>query len=216
MDGSYILRIRSEFKWEYAYGNIHSLHIFSYCRARSALLGGEFGSELPGLSDSIRDFPQGKIGVYTRFFEFVNLSLSTFFLHVLTHFGMYISQLIVLGASRISHFEISCRGHGGVPTIYPFRRFYLATSLPTGWITIEQRHKRKNTTVPTCHTEHFDSLKGWRDIFFWVNASVAPIAMRWFDGGEFSQDSPVDRFDGDMTLETLFNDNPTRVRRYPE
>nr|GEV14659.1 transposase (putative), gypsy type [Tanacetum cinerariifolium] len=107
--------------------------------------------------------------------------------------GNIMHVLTVLGASGISHFEISCWAHGGVPTIYLFRRFYLAISLPTGWIIIEKRHKRKNTIVPACHTEPFDSLKGRRDLFFWVNASVASIAMRWFDRGEFSQDSPVDR-----------------------
>ncbi|GJY61856.1 hypothetical protein Tco_0462513, partial [Tanacetum coccineum] len=95
---------------------------------------------------------------------------------------IHISQLTVLEASEISHFEISCRTHGGVPTLYLFCRFYLATALPTRWITIEKRRKRKNTSVPTCHTEPFDSLKGWRDKFSRVNSSVAPIAMWWFDG----------------------------------
>ncbi|GKD06611.1 hypothetical protein Tco_1181585 [Tanacetum coccineum] len=40
--------------------------------------------------------------------------------------------------------------------------------------------------------------------------------MRWFSGKEFPRDSPVDAIDGDMFLETLLNDNPTRIRRYPE
>ncbi|GJU84831.1 hypothetical protein Tco_1292377 [Tanacetum coccineum] len=122
--------------------------------------GDEFGPELPGPNYSIRDLPNGKICVYAR---------------------IHISQLIVLGASQISHFEISCRTHGGVPTLYLFCRFYLAIALPTR-----------------------------------VNSSVAPIAMCWFDGKDFSRDSFVDGFDDDMTLETLLNDNPTRIRRYLE
>ncbi|GKA43369.1 hypothetical protein Tco_0736093 [Tanacetum coccineum] len=137
-------------------------------------IGSEFGPELPGPNDTIRDFPQGKIG----------------------------------------HFEISCRARGRVLTVHFFRRFYLAGNLPTWWITIEKRRKKKNTIVPTCHTEPFDSLKGWRDKFFSVNASVAPIAMQWFTGKDFPQDSAVDGIDGDMVLETLLNDNPTRIRRY--
>ncbi|GKA29390.1 hypothetical protein Tco_0715635 [Tanacetum coccineum] len=32
----------------------------------------EFGPELTGLNDTICDFPEGKIGVYTWFFEFAN------------------------------------------------------------------------------------------------------------------------------------------------
>ncbi|GKC85970.1 hypothetical protein Tco_1141687, partial [Tanacetum coccineum] len=38
----------------------------------------------------------------------------------------------------------------------------------------------------------------------------------WFFGKDFPQDSVVDGIDGDVVLETLLNDNPTRIRRYPE
>ncbi|GJZ73449.1 hypothetical protein Tco_0637595 [Tanacetum coccineum] len=38
--------------------------------------------------------------------------------------------------------------------------------------------------------------------------------MRWFDGGEFSRDSLINGFDGDITLENLLNDNLTRIRKY--
>ncbi|GKC42881.1 hypothetical protein Tco_1060603 [Tanacetum coccineum] len=124
--------------------------------------------------------------------------------------------MTVLGASRLCHFEISCRAHGGFLTVHLFLRFYLAVALPTGWITIEKRRKKRDTTVPVCHTEPFDSLKGWKDKFFWVNSSVAPSVMRWFDEKDFPRDSPVDRFDGDMTLETFLNDTSIRIRRYLE
>ncbi|GKB85137.1 hypothetical protein Tco_0957409 [Tanacetum coccineum] len=122
----------------------------------------------------------------------------------------------VLGASRISHFEISCRAHGGVLIIHIFRRFNLATALPTSWITIAKRHKKKDTIVLVCYTEPFDSLKGWRDKFFKVYSYVAPIFMRWFDGKDFPWDSLVDGFDGDLNLESILNDNLTRMRMYPE
>nr|GEU59486.1 hypothetical protein [Tanacetum cinerariifolium] len=47
-------------------------------------IGSDFGPKLPGSNDTIRDFPEGKIDVYTRFFEFANfrLPLSMFFLRV--------------------------------------------------------------------------------------------------------------------------------------
>ncbi|GJS70386.1 hypothetical protein Tco_0703227 [Tanacetum coccineum] len=76
--------------------------------------------------------------------------------------------------------------------------------------------EEKNIVVPTCYTNLFDSLKGWREKFFWVNASVDPIAMHWFSSKEFPQDSVVDGVDGDMVLETLLNDNSTQIMRYPE
>ncbi|GKE93100.1 hypothetical protein Tco_1574195, partial [Tanacetum coccineum] len=40
--------------------------------------------------------------------------------------------------------------------------------------------------------------------------------MHWFSSKEFPQDYVVDVIDEDMVLETLLNDNPTRIRRYPE
>ncbi|GKD06610.1 hypothetical protein Tco_1181584 [Tanacetum coccineum] len=148
------------------HSNITALEFDTFCNDYG--IGEEFGPELPGPNDTIRNFLQGKIGVYTRFFEFANfrLPLSTFFLRVLSHFGIHISQLSVLGAAHVSHFEISCQAHGGTPTVRLFRRFYLAIRLPTGWITFEKRRKRKNTTVPTYYLDPFDSLKGWREKFF--------------------------------------------------
>nr|GEV27074.1 hypothetical protein [Tanacetum cinerariifolium] len=43
--------------------------------------------------------------------------------------------------------------------------------------------------------------------------NVIHAFLVWIDGKDFPRDSSVDGFDGDMTLETLLNDNPTRFRR---
>ncbi|GJU92910.1 hypothetical protein Tco_1317666 [Tanacetum coccineum] len=81
-------------------------------------------------------------------------------------------------------------------------------------------HRERNRRVPflaiRCVLSIQNSDPRWRDKFFWVNASVAPIAIQWFTGKDFPQDSGVDGMDGDMVLETLLNDNPTRIRRYLE
>ncbi|GJV04376.1 hypothetical protein Tco_1337945 [Tanacetum coccineum] len=63
--------------------------------------------------------PTGKIGVYTRFFEYANfcLPLSNFLVNVLRHYRIHISQLYVIGAAKVSHFEILCRVHGFEPTV---------------------------------------------------------------------------------------------------
>ncbi|GJW39656.1 hypothetical protein Tco_0065501 [Tanacetum coccineum] len=99
-----------------------------------------FVSKFPGPYDTIRDFPEGKIGVYTRLFEFANfrLPISNFLLGVLLHFGIHISQFSVLGVARASHFEIICRAHGRVPTVHLSRRFYLASNLPTGGLLLKR------------------------------------------------------------------------------
>nr|GEW47966.1 putative transposase (putative), gypsy type [Tanacetum cinerariifolium] len=71
--------------------------------------------------------PTEKIGVYTKFFEFANfrLPLSTFLVNVLTHYRINLSQLSVIAAAKVSHFEILCRVHGIEPTVGLFRCFYV-------------------------------------------------------------------------------------------
>nr|GEU40551.1 hypothetical protein [Tanacetum cinerariifolium] len=58
--------------------------------------------ELPGPGDRIIDFLEGKVGVYTRFFEFANfrLPISQFLFDVLGCYQIHISQLSVIGAAK--------------------------------------------------------------------------------------------------------------------
>nr|GEY16882.1 putative transposase (putative), gypsy type [Tanacetum cinerariifolium] len=74
---------------------------------------------LPGSNKNILQSPDGKIGVYTRFFDFANyrIPLSQFLVDVLDHFHIYLSQLSVFGAAKVSHFEILCRVHGFWPSV---------------------------------------------------------------------------------------------------
>ncbi|GJZ37773.1 kinase-like domain, phloem protein 2-like protein, partial [Tanacetum coccineum] len=67
--------------------------------------------ELLGPNQNIHNSPVGKIGVYTRFFDFANfwIPLSRFLVDVLEYFRINLSQLSVIAAARISHFEILCR-----------------------------------------------------------------------------------------------------------
>lgn len=141
--------------------------------------------------------------------------MSHFLLAVLEYFGVHISQLSVLGAARVSHFEYMCRICGGVPTVPLFWRFYYTGKGAGGWLTFEKRRDKKDHPVPSCYEEPFDSLKSWREKFFWVNASVAPIVMRWFDGGKLVRDSapPADSYNG--VLETRLHTHLTKIRRMP-
>ncbi|GJS19531.1 gypsy type transposase, partial [Tanacetum coccineum] len=84
--------------------------------------------------------PAGKIGLYTRFLDFANfrLPLSTFHVDILRHFRINISQLSVIGAAKVSHFEILCRVYGIVPTVGLFRCFYV-NSKKSGWISFSKR-----------------------------------------------------------------------------
>ncbi|GJU68647.1 hypothetical protein Tco_1254906 [Tanacetum coccineum] len=59
--------------------------------------------ELPGPEDTIIDFPEGKVGVYTRFFEFVNfhIPISQFLFDILGYYQIHMSQLSVIGAAKV-------------------------------------------------------------------------------------------------------------------
>ncbi|GJS75276.1 hypothetical protein Tco_0725157 [Tanacetum coccineum] len=58
--------------------------------------------ELPGPEETIVDFPKGKVGVYTKFFEFANyrIPLSQFLFDILGYYQIHLSQLSVIGAAK--------------------------------------------------------------------------------------------------------------------
>ncbi|GJU88093.1 hypothetical protein Tco_1300516 [Tanacetum coccineum] len=58
--------------------------------------------ELPRPEDTIVDFPEGKVGVYTRFFEFANfrIPISQFLFDILGYYQIHLSQLSVIGAAK--------------------------------------------------------------------------------------------------------------------
>ncbi|GKC67077.1 hypothetical protein Tco_1099675, partial [Tanacetum coccineum] len=69
----------------------------------------ELHPELPGPEERIVDFLEGKVGVYTKFFEFANfrIPISQFLFDILGHYQIHLSQLSVIGAAKVSHFEIN-------------------------------------------------------------------------------------------------------------
>ncbi|GKA57500.1 hypothetical protein Tco_0756688 [Tanacetum coccineum] len=124
--------------------------------------------EVPAASASIADFPEGKVGVYTRFFEFANqrVPLSLFMCNVLNHYRLHISQLQCIGAAKISNFEVNCRLLAINPTVHLFRAFY-HTSWSNEWVSFSKRAGRLQ-----CYTEKLDALRRWREMFFWVDDAL--------------------------------------------
>ncbi|GJZ52899.1 hypothetical protein Tco_0607784 [Tanacetum coccineum] len=59
--------------------------------------------ELPGREDRIVDFLEGKVGVYTKFFEFSNfrIPISQFLFDILCHYQIHLSQLSVIGTAKV-------------------------------------------------------------------------------------------------------------------
>ncbi|GKA54630.1 hypothetical protein Tco_0753579 [Tanacetum coccineum] len=113
---------------------------------------------VPAASASIADFPVGKVGVYTRFFEFANqrVPLSLFMCNVLNHYRLHISQLHCIGAAKITNFEVNCRLLAIHPTVHLFRAFY-HTSWSNGWVSFSKRAGRLQ-----CYTEKLDALRNKR------------------------------------------------------
>ncbi|GJT99656.1 hypothetical protein Tco_1109995 [Tanacetum coccineum] len=125
---------------------------------------------VPAADASIADFPVGKVGVYTRFFEFANqrVPLSLFMCNVLNHYRLHISQLHCIGAAKISNFEVNCRLLAINPTVHLFRAFY-HTCWSNGWVSFSKRAGRLQ-----CYTEKLDALRRWREMFFWVDDALVP------------------------------------------
>ncbi|GJU43071.1 hypothetical protein Tco_1200337 [Tanacetum coccineum] len=168
--------------------------------------------ELPGRDDTIKNSPAGKIGIYTRFIEFANfrILLSRFLLSVLQYYQINFSQLSVLGAAKVNHFKIMCRVLGYQPSLGMFHRFYI-NFISNGWLSFLRRDP-----TPCRFSKKFDSLKGWNDHFFWIDASICPIFVSWYNNVPIRRDSlPSDNLMDFELLEKL-NNNRTVIRRYPE
>ncbi|GJV77347.1 hypothetical protein Tco_1508931 [Tanacetum coccineum] len=131
---------------------------------------------LPNRNDTMHERPARKIRLYTRFFDFANfrLPLSTFFFDVLRHFRINISQLSVIGVTKVSNFEILCRVYEIIPTVGLFRCFYV-NSKKSGWMSFSMRFD--NAFVR--YTKPIDSLKNWNNHFFWVDDFAYPASFPW-------------------------------------
>ncbi|GJT32823.1 hypothetical protein Tco_0923242 [Tanacetum coccineum] len=133
--------------------------------------------ELPGPEETIVEFPEGKVGVYTKFFEFANfcIPISQFLFDILGYYQIHLSQLSVIGAAKVSHFEINCRVLNIIPTLNLFRVFYIP-SFNSGWMSFS---KRPGKNTPQCYTKPLDSLKNWNNQFFWVDEKIFPTVVDW-------------------------------------
>ncbi|GJV70132.1 gypsy type transposase [Tanacetum coccineum] len=59
--------------------------------------------KLPGPEEPIVEFSEGKVGVYTKFFEFANyrIPISQFLFDILGYYQIHLSQLSVIGAAKV-------------------------------------------------------------------------------------------------------------------
>ncbi|GKB90903.1 hypothetical protein Tco_0963175, partial [Tanacetum coccineum] len=167
----------------------------------------------PGRDKTITQFPEGKVGVYTRFFDYCGyrIPFTKFFMAVLRYFRIHISQLSPFGAARVSHFEVLTRVLDLAPSVTVFRAFYTRT-YSDGLFSFAKR----SPSSPSCFPKPPDSIKNWSDHFFWVDAKVFPIPVSLYVGGALEKDpAPHLTARQEQTVRLLEN-NKAPFRRYPE
>nr|GEV60251.1 transposase (putative), gypsy type [Tanacetum cinerariifolium] len=163
--------------------------------------------ELPSPSQTIHEMPSGKIGVYTRFFEFANfrLHLSTFLVDILRYYRIHLSQHSVIGAAKVSHFEILCRVHNIEPTVGLFRCF-------KGWMYFSKR----SDVEGVCYTKPLDSLKHWNDHLFWVDSFTFPASFPWHTTKNVSKDPFPKSINFNPDHYAILVAHPAPFRKFPE
>ncbi|GKB91013.1 hypothetical protein Tco_0963285, partial [Tanacetum coccineum] len=121
--------------------------------------------------------PPSAIGLYAHHFQQGGLRVpfSSFFLKVVEHFCVHISQLVPLGVNRVTFFEIYCRSLDITPTVPLFRVFYKLCK-QGHWFSFQNRVGKG---CQPCLKDAPTSLKKWKDKFFLVDRRAAPIAMAW-------------------------------------
>ncbi|GJS90050.1 hypothetical protein Tco_0772686 [Tanacetum coccineum] len=135
------------------------------------------------------------IGLYEQYFEFVGLRVpfSTFLLAVIRHFHVHISQLVPLGLTRLTLFELYCRSLNIVPSVTLFRVFY-KLSKQGDWFSFEKRAGKDFRGKIL--NETFSCMKKWKGRFFFIDRRAIPDAMCWrHHDSDISDPAPKDGFD---------------------
>ncbi|GJU17870.1 gypsy type transposase [Tanacetum coccineum] len=136
--------------------------------------------------------------------------IEQFLFDILGHYQIHLSQLSVIGAAKVSHFEIQCRVLNIIPSVNLFRVFYIP-SFNSGWMSFS---KRPGKNTPQCYTKPLDSLKNWNNRYFLVDEKVFPTVVDWRISAP-KDGMPVE---GTYSVEdvTLLNTRRTPIQRQPE
>ncbi|KAJ0693093.1 hypothetical protein HanPI659440_Chr15g0593271 [Helianthus annuus] len=130
---------------------------------------------LPEKDTAIYPFVPGKIGIYTRMFDYCNylLPLTKFFIRVLMFHEVHLSQMNPFGLAKACQFELACRSLQFDPDMDVFRALY-KLNRSGDWYTFEVRKKNVR-----CYSWITTNLKDWKDYFFLVDDRCVPDEMTW-------------------------------------
>ena len=168
--------------------------------------------EVPGPRDTIADYPAGKVGLYTRFFDWANqrVPISVLLSDILNYYEIPISQLHCIGAGKIANFEVNCRLLAIPPTLHLFRAFY-RTSWLNGWVTFAKRIGKYQ-----CYTDKVDKLSDWRNKFFWIDEAVFPSRFPFHTRAFLPKDErPLETWYNKDHAD-IINENRLPIKPYPE
>ncbi|KAF5761941.1 hypothetical protein HanXRQr2_Chr16g0771021 [Helianthus annuus] len=167
---------------------------------------------LPEKNTPIYPFPPGKIGIYTRLFDYCNyhLPLMKFLIDVLLFHEVHLSQMNPFGLAKVCHFELSCRGLGSNPDLDVFQAFY-KLNRSGSWYTFEVRNKNS-----CCYSWITTSIKDWKDRFFWVDDRCIPAEITWRLKRWRLPPSLPDDFEYNTDLYATLIKEAGRVQKLPE
>ncbi|GJU04719.1 hypothetical protein Tco_1121149 [Tanacetum coccineum] len=168
----------------------------------------------PGRDKTITQFPEGKVGVYTRLFDYCGyrIPLTKFFVAVLKYFRIHISQLSPFGAARISHFEVLTRVLDLGLSVAVFSAFITRISIVPELFSFATT----SLSAPSCLSKPLDSIKNWADHFFWVDSRVFPISAPLYTGGVLEKDPAPHLTARQEQAVQVLSSNKAPFRRYPE
>ncbi|GKA87348.1 hypothetical protein Tco_0809112, partial [Tanacetum coccineum] len=183
----------------------------SFCN--SYYIPDEVHPTAPGRDRTITQFPEGKVGVYTRLFDYCGYRIppTKFFVAVLKYFRIHISQLSPFGAARVSHFEVLTRVLDLAPSVAMFRAFYTRI-YSDGLFSFAKR----SISTPSCLSKPPDSIKNWANHFFWVDSKVFPISVPLYTGGVLEKDPTPHLTAHQKQAVQVLSSNKAPFWRYPE
>nr|GEY44922.1 hypothetical protein [Tanacetum cinerariifolium] len=117
---------------------------------------------------------------------------------------------VVIGAAKVSHFEINFRVLNIVPTLSLFRLFYIL-SFNSGWMSFS---KRPGKNTPQCYTKPLDSLKNQNNRLFWVDKRVFPTVADWRTSAPKDEMPVEDTYS--LVAVTVLNTHRTPIQKHPE
>ncbi|GJS12860.1 hypothetical protein Tco_0407332 [Tanacetum coccineum] len=144
----------------------------------------------PPPSLTMNKLPLRYIRIYIEQLEQGGLQVpfSTFFLAVIKHFGVHVSQLVPMGVKRVILFEIRCRSLGINAIVSLFRVFYKLCK-QGHWFSFENKIGGR---AKKCFKEVTSSLKGWKKKFFFIDCRAVSDAMPWrYTDNDLRDDFPT-------------------------